>query len=97
MIGILREEVFSPNRVEDDAAILRLTAEAVRRRGYDVELTHPQDLSPETEPRMAFAMCEGLDSLKLLEEWESKLNQRESELKHREQKLGVRITEIVER
>ena len=23
MIGILREEVFSPNRVEDDAAILR--------------------------------------------------------------------------
>lgn len=72
MIGILREEVFSPNRVEDDAAILRLTAEAVRRRGYDVELTRPQDLSPETEPRMAFAMCEGVDSLKLLEKWESK-------------------------
>jgi hypothetical protein len=71
MIGILREEVFSPNRVEDDAAILRLTAEAVRRRGYDVELTHPGDLSPGTEPRMAFAMCEGLESLKLLEKWES--------------------------
>jgi hypothetical protein len=72
MIGILREEVFSPNRVEDDAAILRLTAEAVRRRGYDVELIYPHDLSPEIEPRMAFAMCEGLDSLKLLETWESK-------------------------
>jgi len=72
MIGILREEVFSPNRVEDDAAILRLTAEAVRRRGFDVELTHPHELSPETKPRMAFAMCEGLDSLKLLEMWESK-------------------------
>jgi len=71
MIGILREEVFSPNRVEDDAAILRLTAEAVRRRGYDVELTRPRDLSPETKPRMAFAMCEGMDSLKLLEKWES--------------------------
>jgi hypothetical protein len=49
-----------------------LTAEAVRRRGYDVELTHPHELSPKTEPRMAFAMCEGVDSLKLLEEWESK-------------------------
>ncbi len=72
MIGIFREEIFSPNRVEDDAAILRLTAEAVRRRGYDVELTHPQDLLADTRPRMAFAMCEGLDSLKLLEAWESK-------------------------
>jgi glutathione synthase/RimK-type ligase-like ATP-grasp enzyme len=71
MIGIFREEVFSPNRVEDDAAILRLTAEAVRKRGYDVELMHPQDLSPETQSRMAFAMCEGLDSLKLLEKWEA--------------------------
>ncbi len=72
MIGIFREEIFSPNRVEDDAAILRLTAEAVRRRGYDVELTHPHNLSPETAPRMAFAMCEGLDSLELLEKWKSK-------------------------
>ncbi len=71
MIGIFREEVFSPNRVEDDAAILRLTAEAVRRRGYDVQLTLPHDLSPDTEPNMAFAMCEGLDSLSLLEKWES--------------------------
>jgi hypothetical protein len=71
MIGIFREEIFSPNRVEDDAAILRLTAEAVRRRGYDVELIHPHDLSPETEPRMAFAMCEGLDSLKVLTNWEA--------------------------
>jgi len=72
MIGIFREEVFSPNRVEDDAAILRLTAEAVRRRGYDVRLTAHQDLSPETEATMAFAMCEGLESLSLLEKWESK-------------------------
>jgi glutathione synthase/RimK-type ligase-like ATP-grasp enzyme len=71
MIGIFREELFSPNRVEDDAAILRLTAEAVRRRGYDVDLMHPQDLSPETKPTMAFAMCEGLASLRILENWES--------------------------
>ena len=72
MIGIFREEVFSPNRVEDDAAILRLTAEAVSRRGFDVELMYPHDLSPDIQPRMAFAMCEGMDSLKFLETWESK-------------------------
>ena len=71
MIGIFREELFSPNRVEDDAAILQLTAEAVRRRGFDVELIRANELSPETKPRMAFAMCEGLASLKLLEKWES--------------------------
>lgn len=71
MIGIFREELFSPNRVEDDAAILQLTAEAVRRRGFDVELIRPRDLSPEAEPRMAFAMCEGLASLSILEKWEA--------------------------
>jgi glutathione synthase/RimK-type ligase-like ATP-grasp enzyme len=71
MIGIFREELYSPNRVEDDAAILRLTAEAVRRRGYDVALIHPHELYPDTKPRMAFAMCEGLVSLKLLEKWEA--------------------------
>ncbi len=72
MIGVFREEVFSPNRVEDDAAILRLTAEAVRRRGYDVELKLPHEISPSTQPATAFAMCEGMDSLSLLEAWESK-------------------------
>jgi hypothetical protein len=71
MIGIFREELFSPNRVEDDAAILQLTAEAVRRRGFDVELIRPHELSRETEPRMAFAMCEGPASLRVLERWES--------------------------
>jgi glutathione synthase/RimK-type ligase-like ATP-grasp enzyme len=71
MIGIFREELFSPNRVEDDAAILNMTAEAVRRRGYSVDLMHPHDLSPETKPSMAFAMCEGLVSLRILEKWAS--------------------------
>ncbi len=51
MIGIFREEVYSPNRVEDDAAILRLTAEALSAEGVEIELVRPQDLSADATPR----------------------------------------------
>lgn len=71
MIGIFREEVYSPNRIGDDAEILRLTAESVRRRGYPVELKRPEELTPDTPPDMAFAMCEGPIGLGILERWES--------------------------
>jgi len=70
MIGIFREEVYSPNRIGDDAEILRLTAEAIRRQGYAVELRAPEELSPQTQPDMVFAMCEGSACLDILERWE---------------------------
>jgi len=72
MIGIFREEIYSPNRIGDDAEILRLTAEEIRRKGFPVQLKKPEDLTPETPPDMTFAMCEGPISLRILEKWESK-------------------------
>ena len=71
MIGIFREEVYSPNRVNDDAEILRLTAESIDRQGYPVQLKKPEELSKDTPADMVFAMCEGPDSLSLLEKWEA--------------------------
>ncbi len=72
MIGIFREEVYSPNRVEDDAAILRLTAEALSAEGLEIELVRPQDLSADATPDMTFAMCEGSRCLKILKNWEAR-------------------------
>jgi len=72
MIGIYREEVYSPNRVDDDAAILRLTAEALREQGHPVDLMEPQDLHADSRPDMAFAMCEGPRSLRILRNWEAR-------------------------
>lgn len=69
MLGIFREDVYSPNRVGDDAAILKLTAQAIEKRGYDVELVKPSTLSPDTPPDMTFAMCEGPFAVDLLEKW----------------------------
>ena len=69
MIGIFREEIYSPNRVSDDALILRATAEAVSRRGHEVRLLEAVDLATETPPEMALAMCESPRSLKVLEGW----------------------------
>ncbi len=71
MIGIFREEVFSPNRVEDDAAILELTAEAVRRQGYQVDLMQPHEVTPKTPPRTTFTMCRGPSILNTLGKWEA--------------------------
>ena len=71
MLGIFREDLYSPNRVNDDSKILRLTAEAIRRQGYEVKLMSPEELTPETPPSITFAMCEGSLSLRILERWES--------------------------
>ncbi len=70
MLGIFREERYSPNRVEDDALILQLTAEALRRQGYQVDLIKPHELSPKTPPQTTFAMCRGPRMLNMLGKWE---------------------------
>jgi len=70
LLGILREKIFSPSRVQDDAAILRLAARRVRQKGLPVRILKPQDLTQAVEPSMAFAMCEGPRCLKILEQWE---------------------------
>jgi hypothetical protein len=71
MIGIFREEIYSPNRIGDDASILRMTAESIQRQGYPVLLKTPEEITEETQPDMTFAMCEGPDCLRILETWES--------------------------
>lgn len=72
MIGIFREELYSPNHVQDDAAILELTAAAIREHGYPVETLRPEELTLESTPDMAFAMCTGPRCLQILKGWESK-------------------------
>ncbi len=71
MLGIFREEQYSPNRVEDDALILQLTARALRRQGYQVDLMKPHELSSETPPQTTFTMCRGQNILNTLEKWEA--------------------------
>ena len=73
-LGITRERVFSPGRVEDDAAILHGVAAALRERGHDVDVF---DADSEDWPRpgddtLVFVMCQGARALAQLREWEQR-------------------------
>lgn len=67
--GIYRESAHSPGRVDDDAAIMSAVAEAMRARGFAVELLSVEDAEPALQARgaMIFAMCERGDILDRLE------------------------------
>lgn len=71
MLGVFRERLFSPGRVKQDAAILCLTAERIRRKGFLVQLLQPREIIEAASPAFAFAMCEGTRYLRVLERWEA--------------------------
>ncbi len=71
MLGVFREKRFSPRRVKEDAAILGLTAERIRRKGVSVRLLKPREIIEDPSPEFAFTMCEGPRYLKVLERWEA--------------------------
>jgi hypothetical protein len=76
LLGVFRETLHSPERVFDDYEILRLTGEALRREGLEVEFFRPEQIARSTEwwsgppPDVAFLMCEQERVLEPLAEWE---------------------------
>jgi hypothetical protein len=71
LLGITREQVFSPGRVADDRAILHLVADELRRQGADVPVISGDDERwPEPEDdTIVFAMCQGPSALERLQRW----------------------------
>jgi hypothetical protein len=62
IVGVFREAEFSPGRVEDDAAILERTADALRRRGHEVRLgTAALALAGDVDA--VLAMCQSAPAL----------------------------------
>jgi len=55
--GVLREPAHSPGRVDDDAAIMSSVGEALRERGFSVELVSA-DAPVEAPSANLFVMCE---------------------------------------
>ena len=70
--GIFREPAHSPGREVDDAEILGLTAKHLQAKGFQVELKSPDELSGaiEQRPPFIFLMCERLEILRQLQQWE---------------------------
>jgi hypothetical protein len=70
-LGITREPLFSPGKVDADRAILLAVAEVLERRGHAVRVAAGEGALPEPEPGEAvFAMCQGDAALAALREWE---------------------------
>ena len=71
--GIFREPAHSPGREVDDAEILGLTAKHLERKGFEVALRSSDELSGTIEqpPPFIFLMCERLEILRQLREWET--------------------------
>jgi hypothetical protein len=73
-LGITRERVFSPGKVEDDSAILHLVAEELRQSGHTVAVVAGDDeRCPEPAGRtIVFAMCQGPRALERLRRWQAR-------------------------
>lgn len=70
ILAVRREPVHSPDRVDDDAAILDATAERLGADGLPVEVVEPERL-PSLQPApLVLAMCCNPDALDRLAEWE---------------------------
>lgn len=72
ILAVTRAGVFSPNHIGNDAAIMNLTAEQLRRRGHEVTLINEtQFLDMDVEEDVIIDMCrhtESIAKLKHLEE-----------------------------
>lgn len=68
LIGVYREERFSPGKVEDDRAIIDLAAESLRAAGLRVRMVHGDRLPVlDQEPALVFAMCQSPEALAWLD------------------------------
>jgi len=69
--GIRRKTSFSPNHIETDLAILRLTADEIEKRGFSVSLIEESDLDGmSVESPVIFNMCQGPAAIRRLQKIE---------------------------
>jgi len=99
--GIARSVEFSPNHESNDAAIMRLTREAIEARGYEVAMVSEDDLpTAQIASPVVFHMCQGprsmawLDRLEeqgklLINSFESVRNCYRTYMKQRFEEAGV--------
>ena len=71
-LGIFREAVFSPGKVEADRAILELVATILRGFGHVVRVANPDAALPRpARGTLVFAMSQGEPALATLRRWEA--------------------------
>jgi glutathione synthase/RimK-type ligase-like ATP-grasp enzyme len=70
VLGIYREQIFSPGKIEDDAAILDATVEELSRLGWEVRTRHAESLSDSSlRSEKVLSMAQSEQVLSLLKNW----------------------------
>lgn len=70
LFGLYREQVFSPGKIDDDAAILDGTLDELSAMGYDVARLHAEVLDRSMpRPQIVLTMAQSPRALELLDEW----------------------------
>ena len=106
-VGIARERVFSPGKVDADRLILDAVGAALRHRGHEVRLVSAEDpLCAPARGTTVFTMSQGKRALATLREWErddvrvinsadSILNSHRHRLLDRFERAGVHAPETI--
>jgi glutathione synthase/RimK-type ligase-like ATP-grasp enzyme len=70
LLGIYREQVFSPGKIQDDASVLDATLEEFSALGWKGETVHAEELTPSTaRPAYVLSMAQSDRVLDLLDQW----------------------------
>jgi hypothetical protein len=70
VLGIYREQIFSPGKIEDDAAIMDATVEELSLLGWEVRTLRAESLSVSSpRPEKVLSMAQSDRVLKILEGW----------------------------
>ncbi len=72
-LGVYRESIFSPGKVQEDAAILEATLTDLSRRGYATAAAEAEDLDRlSSQPALVLTMAQSRGALDALENWEKR-------------------------
>jgi glutathione synthase/RimK-type ligase-like ATP-grasp enzyme len=70
LLGIYRERIFSPGKIEDDAAIMDATLEELSRMGWEVHALDADSIgAPPSRPENVLSMAQSGRVLNILEDW----------------------------
>ena len=71
-LGVARERVYSPGKVEDDRAILDAVADRLRATHTVTVVSADDPLPVVAPPTVVFAMCQGPAALETMRGWEAR-------------------------
>jgi hypothetical protein len=72
-LGIYREQIFSPGKIEDDAAIMDATVEELSRRGWQARTLRAESISSSfPRPENVLSMAQSDKVLSILGDWSRK-------------------------